>query len=139
MGDTDDDRLVLGGFLAAGADIHVENSQGHTPLYTACLHNHIDVAELLISRGSDTSAITPDVHWLSLMFAALNFPAYQYYSDSFSRLRLAQLLLSHGANVQAATPDGSTALHKAAHSGDAELVRHLIEHGADVGATTATG
>jgi len=40
-------------------------------------------------------------------------------------------LLEHGANVNARTEDGSTALALAAYNGDLEMVKMLIERGAD--------
>ena len=82
VGDTSNDTSILDAFLAAGAsvmvtdwnlntplhcathsfaetliehgaDIHAKNAQGQSPLYTACMRKHIDVARLLFSRGAD--------------------------------------------------------------------------------------
>ena len=47
--------------------------------------------------------------------------------------------LSEGVDVNATEPDGATALHWAAHDGQADLARILLDAGADVNATTRYG
>ncbi|KAF2621327.1 ankyrin, partial [Macroventuria anomochaeta] len=125
--------------LEHGADINATNRQGHSPLYTACKHNRLDVAKLLLSRGADVNAIVRDEHWLSLMFLVIETYWHDCGGALSPRLQLADLLLGHGADVHAATKDGTTVLHKAVQFIDAALVRHLVERGADVHATTAAG
>ena len=49
------------------------------------------------------------------------------------------LLLRHGANVNAARHDKQTALHFAAKNGSAKCVRLLLDAGADLAATNASG
>ncbi|KAL1641461.1 hypothetical protein SLS61_010089 [Didymella pomorum] len=129
--------------LQHGANSRDLNAAGQSPLYTACLHNHLDVARLLLSHGADVTSITQDEHWLSFMsnassyvwLSSLNWiPATEKY-----RIGLAKFLLHHGANVQAATEDGLAALHMAALRGDVELMGVLLAHGGDVGGVTKTG
>jgi ankyrin repeat protein len=48
-------------------------------------------------------------------------------------------LIKQGANVNAPQGDGVTALHWAARGGDAELVKALVDAGADAGARTLFG
>ena len=48
-------------------------------------------------------------------------------------------LIDQKVDVKAATPDGTTALHWAAHNGDADLVDRLIKAGADVNAKNEFG
>ena len=47
--------------------------------------------------------------------------------------------LSEGVDVNATEPDGATALHWAAHDGQADLARILLDAGAEVNATTRYG
>ena len=46
---------------------------------------------------------------------------------------------THGASVNAPDKDGVTPLHRAAESGDVELVKLLVALGADVNAATTAG
>jgi len=56
-----------------------------------------------------------------------------------ARLRIAELLLAKGANLKATMKDGSTPLHLAAHSGDAEMIAFLVAKGADQKAVNMDG
>jgi ankyrin repeat protein len=44
--------------LDAGAIVDAKDCSGYTPLYSAILHNHIDIARLLIDRGGEVSNVT---------------------------------------------------------------------------------
>jgi ankyrin repeat protein len=44
---------------------------------------------------------------------------------------VAEFLIEHGADVTARDKHGSTPLHQASLSGNAELANFLVEHGAD--------
>ena len=59
---------------------------------------------------------------------------------AFGRVaRLEELLSAEPELARAWSEDGFTPLHTAAQNGDAELVRLLLEHGADPGATASDG
>jgi ankyrin repeat protein len=170
---TNDDTVVLAAFLAAGASVAARDKDGNTPLhlaasvpasklllqhgadpqslnaagqsplYTACLHNHLDVARLLLSRGADVWSIAQDQCWLSLMSDAS--PHIWWWSIDWNtdtenyRFELAEFLLLYGANVQAANEDGLTALHMAALRGHIKLMSVLLAHGGDITAVTKKG
>ena len=53
--------------------------------------------------------------------------------------RLAAILSEDPSQVAARSEDGFTALHTAAQSGDVELVKLLLEHGADPGLRASDG
>lgn len=91
-----------------GADIHATNAQGHTTLFSACLNNRLEVAQSLISYGSDVATITQDRHWLSSISAITdpNSAAYDVYSPAC--LKLVDFLVLRGADVHAAADNGST-------------------------------
>ena len=59
---------------------------------------------------------------------------------AFGRVaRLDELLSEQPELARAWSEDGFTPLHTAAQNGDTELVRLLLEHGADAGATATDG
>ena len=142
---------VARALLDAGFDANLGVTR---PLHMAARYESPEVAALLIERGADVNA--SDDGWTPLHYALLN---------GYDRpgLRTAKLLVEHGADVQAATTVmGWTPLHFAAHlsgahvsrGGEAgeweitdfahgpdvlQLVRALIERGADANSRTRIG
>ena len=119
--------------------------------------------QVILEHGADVDSTTDD-GWTVLQFAA------RYGDAEMVKVRYAslcwftgkyfidgQVLLEHGAEVNAVHEDGWTALHAAAHYGDAEMVKVryaslcwftgtycidgqvLLEHGADVDSTDDDG
>ena len=58
---------------------------------------------------------------------------------SFSKAALVDELLLYRANIEATDPGGNTPLLLAAGTGLTDVVKRLIEHGANVHATNARG
>jgi ankyrin repeat protein len=108
--------------LAAGASPNadgVKGYEGRPALFHAATFGYVDIATKLIERGAnanygaDRGATTP------LMLAALNGPA-----------AMVDLLVRSGADVNAQAA-GSTALSEATRKGDPQVLRVLLEAGAD--------
>ncbi|KAI5886746.1 ankyrin, partial [Schizophyllum commune H4-8] len=59
-------------------------------------------------------------------------PLHMTMRDMGSHLRLARVLLDAGANIDSRTNSGSTPLHYAAQGRHLDVVRELINRGADV-------
>ena len=119
-------------FLDHGADIHAAKTgqdAGENALMFAAWQGHKDVAELLIQRGADVNAKTPN-GYTAMMSAA-----------KFGKPDIARLLFEHGADIHAVkTSDedpGWNAIFFASWQGQAEMVKWLIEKGADVNSRTA--
>ncbi len=140
--------------IQAGADINQGDADGNTPLLIAILNNHDDLAQVLIDKGANVNAAnkdgrTPlftaadqhDVDWSDRPFVKE--------TDKLSSLDIVKSLVEHKANVNAQltalsiikkaaqdNPDrtlsiGATAFMRAARSGDVEVMRYLLDHGAD--------
>lgn len=141
-------RAIAEFLCSLGADSSAKDDQGRMPLHTACHEVHADVVDLLISRGASVNEVATEDQWTPLHFATCgrhHLTSHMYVPEeswntatSISRLKTAQILLKSGANIQATAPDGLTALHGAAEKGDIDLIRFLLEHGANVNATTTT-
>jgi len=113
--------------LDRGAD--GENGGEKTGLYSASSRGYADVVRSLIDRGADLNAIcgdyvgSDDVKWTPLHVAT-----YREHRD------IAILLLEHGADTETRSSWDQTALYMASSLGYADIVRSLIDRGADLNA-----
>jgi len=107
--------------------VNARDSLGRTPLYWAARAEYVEVCELLLSRGADINAATPD-GWTSLHTSVYN-----------RKTRTVELLVAKGADVNVKNDDGETPLHWAARRGMKTLVEPLLEKGADVNAKDNNG
>ena len=98
--------------ISKGADINITDNVGRTPIELAMKGNHTKIVELLSSKG----ASIPPLH-LAL-----------FYKDEAK----ARDLIEARANVNEKTSYGSTPLYWACQACLAEIVKLLIEKGADV-------
>jgi ankyrin repeat protein len=137
--------------LQQGADINAQGRFGNTPLMMAVQSDKVDMVKLLLKKGAD-----PDGLGGAALLTAID-------GDN---LEIVKLLLEGGANTDVAENDGTTPLTKAvqrnhtamvklllekganpntwspplyfaAGQGDVEVVRLLLDHGADINETNA--
>jgi hypothetical protein len=123
--DLDEVRRLLDG----GTPVNASNSiLGTTALLAAAGQGRVEVVRLLLERGADVNARSGG--WTPLPLAL----------SSGVSPEIARLLVAHGANVNAREPDlQRTALMIAAVSGELELVRDILDKGAEVNALDADG
>jgi ankyrin repeat protein len=100
--------------IQKGADVNTKDIKGNTPLHAAAVKGDIKTANLLISKGADVNV--ENKYGLTPVSRAL-------LSDGGGRL-MVELLVSKGAKV--------SALHLAAHRGDIDKVRSILEKGTNV-------
>jgi uncharacterized protein len=104
------------------------SEDGFTPLHLACFAGGAEATRLLVERGADLEALS------QASFAKVR----PLGTAAFARDReCALVLLGAGADPNGRGEGGFTPLHSAAQNGDVELVRLLLEHGADASATAS--
>jgi ankyrin repeat protein len=137
--------------LDAGADVNVRNADKqrlqYTPLHWAAYYGHLEIAEILISRGADLDAEDPDYSTPLYLAAEQGYP------------EVVKFLISKGAKVNVKSARwGYTPLHRAAWGPVArrfgqhaetfgaepeedykEIVAFLIAKGADINARDNDG
>ncbi len=123
-----DDFEMVNLLIQAGANVNTVTDIGVMPLSLACENGSTSVAEVLLNAGADSNA-TLRTGETSLMRAA-------FVGD----LGTVNALLAHGADVNAKEPvRQQTALMWALDRKREDVVRRLVEKGADVDATTTLG
>ncbi len=115
--------------IAAGADINASDANGRTALiWAADANGNVDTVNILLANGADVNAKTRTTE-TALMAAA-------GYRDNE---KVIHLLLSKGAQVNNRSKDGNSALIIAAFLGGKEIVKVLLDAGADINASNNQG
>ncbi|MDP1928132.1 MAG: ankyrin repeat domain-containing protein [Thiobacillus sp.] len=118
--------------LSHGAKPNAKNMHGGTALHQAASQGAIKVIELLLANKADVNA--GDNEGYTPLHGAVS------YGKNDTRKTVVEILLKSGANVNAKTTrDGETPFHKAIARGDVELVKLLLNYGADVNAISKFG
>ncbi|SNX28569.1 hypothetical protein SAMN06295945_0901 [Polynucleobacter meluiroseus] len=98
-------------------NVNLPNSSNETPLMMASIDGDLSLVKELVSKGADINRLG----WTPLQYASTT-----------GRLEIAQFLVVNGAKVNALSPSNTTSLMMAAQSGNDQLVKYLLDSGADL-------
>ncbi len=153
----------IGALVDAGANINLETSDGISPVVSALINGHYDVAAALVEAGTDPNLV--DETGRGALYAAIDFntmpssnrPAPAVLHNAHSALDVAAMLIARGADVNAQLVEqapyrakldrgndtsltgGTTPLMRAAKAGDLPAMRVLLKAGADPNLRTELG
>ena len=117
-------KLLIG----AGADVNAGNEYGVTPLALGCINRSAAMIAILLKAGADPN-LARSTGETPLIVCARTGAS-----------EAVKLLVARGANVNVKEAlQGHTALMRAAAGKHADVVRTLVEHGADVHARSRGG
>lgn len=150
------DMDIIRSLVEKGADVNYKSYEGETPLSTAIYANDTEVVQYLLEKGADANgdeeirplSFAASVGSLQIVKLLVEYGANvnnQNESGSTALLRtnkvdIARFLIENGANVNAKDLyDGMTSLIGAAARQNVELVKLLLEKGADKSIRDAEG
>ncbi|XP_030756084.1 ankyrin repeat domain-containing protein 17 isoform X3 [Sitophilus oryzae] len=110
--------------IERGANIEEVNDEGYTPLMEAAREGHEEMVHLLLGQGANINAQTDETQETALTLACCG-----------GFMEVADILIKGGADIELGA---STPLMEAAQEGHIDLVRFLLEYGANVNAVTQT-
>jgi ankyrin repeat protein len=112
---------VLTWLIDHGADINYHNNYEGSVLSVAAWEGHIDIARILLDRGADIElGAGKDAYGTPLHHACWQ-----------GNKEMATLLLDHGAKLESVDNTDETPLCFAVKEGQTDLVRFLLDRGAD--------
>ncbi|KAI0259981.1 hypothetical protein BC834DRAFT_586713 [Gloeopeniophorella convolvens] len=110
--------------LSHGTDPNAQGSEGGTALQAAASRGHAEVVQLLLNYGADPNVLGG--RHGSALHAAIH--------RASPPLVIIRLLIFHGADINALDGERATPLQVASYLDRVDVVRLLLECGADVGA-----
>jgi ankyrin repeat protein len=134
---------VVSVLIENGADVNARSTGAFTPLLFAARVGDLESARVLLAAGAKVNDVTPDGN-SPLVVAAASMAAitardYRLVPEPSDHEPLAILLLDKGADTAQVDQYGTTALHFAVEMGKLDLVKALLDHGANVNAQIKKG
>ena len=127
-------------FLKGTGSLAWVDVTGQTPFLTAAISGDVTVMRLLLDHGADPKIPTFQGTTALMAAAGMNWVFFQTYDEGPKNLLEAvQLCYQLGMDVNAVNSMGLTALHAAANRGSDDIIRFLVEKGANLDATDKEG
>uniref|UniRef100_A0A0G4GPH1 Uncharacterized protein n=1 Tax=Chromera velia CCMP2878 TaxID=1169474 RepID=A0A0G4GPH1_9ALVE len=127
--------------LSRGVDIDSLDASGFTAFHTSAVRGQPALVKLLIANGADISKRNHYTNYSVLMIMMSVSAMYPFTKGAdfmSSVLKVLEILVGHGADVNARA-EGRTVLFEAVRWGVPEVVKFLIDRGADLQAQNTLG
>ena len=121
-------KLLLETQTKLTVDLNTPNKNGRTALHYACFYGDLDVVSILLACGAKTDVVD------SWGDSPLHDASGRDYPEVVERL-----LGKGGININTQNKNGQTCLHVACLNGSVNVVRILLDHGAEIGLVDAKG
>ncbi len=99
-------------------DVDISNKFGETPLMMASIGGNLDLVKTLVIQNK---AQVNHIGWTPL-----------HYASSTGQLEVAQFLIANGAIIDSLSPSNTTPLMMAVLGGNEQLIKLLLDKGADL-------
>jgi len=109
-------------FCKRGANIHYRNSGGFTPLHSASWNGRLEVVKFLLSINANPN-VTDNTGRTCLHLVC---------NDRDAEILIVHQLVVANADIDSVDRDGTRCITSAFINGHADIVRYLVEAGADV-------
>ena len=126
--------------LEHGADVNVSNKNDYTALYLSIIRKNTEITKLLLEHGADVNAIDKNGHTVLILATdnenvELTKLLLEHGADVNTLINIeTQLLIDKGLDINASDKVNFTILMFAIGKENIEMVKLLIENGADVNA-----
>ncbi|XP_050503639.1 ankyrin-1-like [Diabrotica virgifera virgifera] len=115
---------IVHSLIKKGVDINVEDIHYLTPLHLACREGNLEIVQLLLENGAVCNL--KERFWT---YSPLHWSETNY-------LKIIKYFINIGVDLNFGTSQECTVLHVACKRGEIEIVKFLIENGADVNKKT---
>ena len=129
--------------VARGAQVNTTDKEGRTALMLAVDRGDVEIVEALLQAGGDASVVNKE--GATVLMYALQEPSPYNPQETAKltkrRIEAARMLLLRGniGDVNAQNEDGETLLMRAVNLGEPELVKALLDRGADANHSDVLG
>ena len=111
--------------LERGGDVNARSKNGCTPLHLAVFHGRLEVTRFLLEHGANAKLEIEGGE------TVLDIASRSKYDSEEHRVGMVRLLLEHGGDINARNKNACTPLHSAVLYGRLEVVRVLLDNGAN--------
>ena len=119
--------------LERGGDVNARSKNGCTPLHLAVFHGRLEVTRFLLEHGANAKLEIEGGE------TVLDIASRSKYDSEEHRVGMVRLLLEHGGDINARNKNACTPLHSAVLYGRLEVVRVLLDNGANAMLETEEG